>query len=83
MDRFKEAKNVEFEVIYDDGSRRRVKEGVLFEVEGERINFHNGTDRPEVIFAVFSAAHEVVWNMVKAPADVIRDIVASLLEVAD
>lgn len=81
MELFKESSNVEFEVIYDDGSRRRVKEGVLFEVEGENINFHNGTNRPEVIFAVFRAAHEVIWNMIKAPDEVIRGIVASLLEV--
>lgn len=79
MDLFKESKNVEFDVIYDDGSRRRVKEGVLFEVEDERINFHNGTDRPEVIFAVFRAAHEVIRNMINAPKEVVDEIVNRLL----
>ena len=79
MELFKESSNVEFDVIYADGSRRRVKEGVLFEVEDEKINFRNGTNRPEVIFAVFRAAHEVIWNMIKAPANVIRGIVDSLL----
>lgn len=79
MKLFKESKNVEFDVIYDDGSRRRVKEGVLFEVEGENINFHNGTDRPEVIFAVFRAAHEVICNMINAPKQIVDDIIARLL----
>lgn len=79
MDLFKESKNVEFDVIYDDGSRRRVKEGVLFEAENERINFHNGTDRPEVIFAVFRAAHEVIRNMINAPKDVVDHVVNRLL----
>ena len=48
----KRASNVEFDVIYDDGTRRRVKEGVLHEVENEEIIFHNGTDRAEVWIAV-------------------------------
>lgn len=76
MELFKES----FDVIYADGNRRRVKEGVLFEVEDEKINFHNGTNRPEVIFAVFRAAHEVIRNMINAPAEVIQDIVDRLLK---
>lgn len=48
MEIIKASKNVEFDVIYDDGTRRRVKEGVLHEVENEEIIFHNGTDRAEV-----------------------------------
>lgn len=50
--------NLEFEVIYDDGTRRRVPEGVLWEVtaDGEMI-FHKGTSRPEVIIA---AAEDVL-----------------------
>lgn len=79
MDLFKESSNVEFDVICDDGTRRRVNEGVLFEVEDERINFHNGTDRPEVVFAVFRAAHEVIRNMINAPKEIVDDIVNRLL----
>lgn len=62
-DIIKTCKKVEFDVIYDDGTRRHVTEGVLFEVENERIVFHNGTDRPEVIYATAEAAAEVVGNM--------------------
>lgn len=51
MEVIKKANNVEFDVIYDDGTRKRVKEGVLHEVENEEIIFHNGTDRAEVWIA--------------------------------
>ena len=51
MEVIKKANNVEFDVIYDDGTRRRVTEGVLHEVENEEIIFHNGTDRAEVWLA--------------------------------
>ena len=51
MEVIKRANNVEFDVIYDDGTRKRVKEGVLHEVENEEIIFHNGTDRAEVWIA--------------------------------
>lgn len=51
MEMIKESKNLEFDVIYDDGTRKRVKKGVLHEVENEEIIFHNGTDRPEVWIA--------------------------------
>lgn len=63
METIKTSKNVEFDVIYADGTRRHVTEGVLFEVENEKIVFHNGTDRPEVIVAAAEAAAEVIGNM--------------------
>ena len=60
METIKTSKNVEFDVIYADGTRRHVTEGVLFEVENERIVFHNGTDRPAVLIAAAEAVAEVV-----------------------
>ena len=45
MEAIKTTWNLEFEVIYADGTRKRVQEGVLFEREGDEITFHNGTDR--------------------------------------
>lgn len=63
METIKESKNTEFDVIYDDGTRHHVAEGVLFEVENERVVFHNGTDRPEVLLAASEAAAEVVGRM--------------------
>lgn len=63
METIKTSANVEFDVIYADGTRRHVTEGVLFEVENEKIIFHNGTDRPEVVIAAAEAASEVIGNM--------------------
>lgn len=63
MEPIKISSNVEFEVIYADGTRKRVPEGVLFGVEDERIIFHNGTMRPAVIIAVAEAAAEVIGGM--------------------
>ena len=63
MEAIKTSKNVEFDVIYADGTRRHVTEGVLFEVENEKVVFHNGTDRPEVIVAAAEAVAEVIGNM--------------------
>ena len=52
MEAQKISENVEFEVIYADGTRKRVREGILFEADGDRMILHNGTDRKEVLFSV-------------------------------
>ena len=52
METIKESPNVEFEVIYADGERKRVPEGVLLGVEEDgSITMHNGTDCAAVWFA--------------------------------
>ena len=52
METIKESPNVEFEVIYADGERNRVQEGVLLGVEDDgSITLHNGTDCAAVWFA--------------------------------
>lgn len=63
MRMIKASRNVEFDVIYDDGTRKRVKEGVLFGIEDERVIVHNGTSRPEVLFAVAKTACAVIGHM--------------------
>ena len=63
MKKIKTSEKVEFDVIYADGTRHHVSEGILFGVENERIIFHNGTDRPEVMIAAAEAAAEVVGAM--------------------
>ncbi len=52
METIKQTPNLEFDVIYADGTRKRVKEGLLYEAEesGYMI-FHNGTDQPAVLLA--------------------------------
>lgn len=62
METIKTTKNLEFDVIYADGTRHHVKEGILFSVEDEAIIFHNGTDRPEVFVAVIEAIGEIFEN---------------------
>ena len=63
MEEIKTCSNVEFDVIYADGTRRHVTEVILFEVENEKIVFHNGTDRPEVMIAAAEASSEIVGRM--------------------
>lgn len=59
LDAIKTSDNVEFEVIYADGTRYRAAEGVLFEAKGEDMFLHLGTGRPEVLFSVAIALTEV------------------------
>lgn len=63
MEAIKTSKNVEFDVIYADGTRHHVSEGVLFEVRDDKFTFHNGTDRAEVLIAVAEAAAEAVGGI--------------------
>lgn len=77
METIKTSKNVEFDVIYADGTRKRVPEGILFGVEDERIIFHNGTDRPEVMVAVAEAAAEVIGYM-RLPESMLRTIAMNI-----
>lgn len=63
MDPIKTSANVEFDVIYADGKRTRVPEGVLFEADGERMIAHIGTGRVAVLFAVAEALTEIITDM--------------------
>lgn len=63
METIKTSTNVEFDVIYADGTRHHVSEGVLFEVKDDKLTFHNGTDRAAALIGVAEAAAEVVGNM--------------------
>lgn len=60
METVKTSTNVEFDVIYADGTRKRVHEGVLLEVEDQRMVFHNGTNRKSVLFASVEALFEII-----------------------
>lgn len=63
MDPIKTSTNVEFDVIYADGERKHVPEGVLFGVDNEHMVTHIGTSRPEVLFAVASALTEIITDL--------------------
>ena len=63
MKPIKLTENLEFDLIYADGIRKRVKEGILFEVVGEKMFLHNGSDRKEVLFAVIECVVETAREM--------------------
>jgi len=63
METVKITKNLEFEVVYSNGVRRDVQEGVLFEFNGDRITAHVGTDRKACLFAVAEALTELIHGM--------------------
>ena len=56
MEPIKATEKLVFDVIYADGARKRVEEGILWEVEDDAISFHCGTDRLSVLFAIVEAA---------------------------
>lgn len=60
MEIIKKDTNTEFDVIYSDGERLHVTEGVLWSVENNMITFHNGTSRLNVLFAAIEDAIGVV-----------------------
>ena len=60
MEAIKTSKNVVFDVIYDDGRRYRVEEGVLVEAKGMEVTFHKGTSKLSVLFAAVEALFEVI-----------------------
>lgn len=63
METIKVSPNVEFEVIYDDGEKCRVHEGVLFGVnEKGGMILHNGTDEPAVWLAAAEILLEALWE---------------------
>lgn len=64
MEVIKITPKLEFDVIYADGTKRHVAEGILFEAEdtGAMI-FHNGTDRPEVLLSAAEVALVALANI--------------------
>lgn len=63
MEWIKTCLNTEFDVLYDDGTRSHVPEGVLFEANGEKMVLHLGTRRAEVLFAVAECLTEAIIAM--------------------
>lgn len=64
MDPIKTSAKVEFDVIYADGRRARVSDGVLFEADGNQVNIHVGTDRREgMLFTIAWATTMFIKQM--------------------
>ena len=60
MEAIKTSPNVEFDVIYADGTRYHVREGILFEVKDNKLTGHIGTGRAAAVVGIAEAAAEVV-----------------------
>lgn len=59
--------DLRFDVIYEDDSRKSVKEGILFEAcEDNSMIMHFGTGRPEVVEAVCYAVIEMMEDIIEA-----------------
>lgn len=52
--------NLEFDVKYADGSRKEVKEGILFEFKGDKVYGHIGTSRKEALFSIAESFAEMI-----------------------
>lgn len=60
MEWIKQSQNIEFDVIYADGTRNHACEGILFEAVDDRMVLHLGTNRIEVLFAVAECLTETI-----------------------
>lgn len=67
--------NLEFDVKYADGSRKEVKEGILFEFKGNKIIGHIGTSRKEALFSIGNALTETIiaFGLVEEFAEYIEE----------
>jgi hypothetical protein len=63
MEPIKLTNNLEFDLVYGDGTRTRVKEGILFEAQGEKMFMHLGSNRKEVLFTIIKCVLEAVGEM--------------------
>ena len=63
MEPIKTSSNVEFDVVYADGERVHVPDGILIEADGQRMNVHVGTNRASVLFAAVEAVVEVIHDI--------------------
>lgn len=63
----KPTENLEFDVIYADGTRKHVAEGILLSVhrdaDREEIIFHNGTNRIVVLFSATDTLLKVISEL--------------------
>ena len=60
MEVIKADNNTEFDVLYSDGTKNHVQEGLLLECKDNTIFLHMGTNRANVIFAAIESLFEFV-----------------------
>lgn len=59
--------NLSFEVVYEDGTRKKVSNGILFEeAEDSTMHVHIGTDNQfNLLFAILNATGEMLGKITK------------------
>lgn len=62
MEPIKLTENLEFDVIYADGTKKRVREGILMEREGDNLTMHLGDSRVSTLFGTIEALLEAVYE---------------------
>lgn len=67
MELYKKTENLEFELLYADGTKRKVNKGILFEeTEDGKLDIHIGTDNQFNMFlAILDAAGKLISTMTK------------------
>ena len=63
MEIIKADRNTEFDVLYSDGAKTHVQEGLLLECKDNKIILHLGTNRSNVIFAAIESLFEFVYML--------------------
>lgn len=67
MEQYKKTENLEFEVLYADGTKKRINKGILFEETKEgALDVHIGTDNQfNLLIAIIDAVGQMLSMMTK------------------
>lgn len=67
MQQYKETENLEFDVLYADGTKKRIRQGILFEeTEEGGLDVHIGTDNQFNMFmAILDASGRFISTMTR------------------
>ena len=72
MEQYKKTENLEFDVLYADGTKKHVKNGILFEETEERkLDLHIGTNNQFNMFlAIIEGASEAIYEMIRGKVEI-------------
>lgn len=67
MKQYKKTKNLEFDAVYADGTKKRIRKGILFEeTEEGTLDVHIGTDNQfNLLIAIVDAVGLLLQSMTK------------------
>ena len=72
MEQYKKTENLEFDVLYADGTKKHVKNGILFEeTEESKLDLHIGTNNQFNMFlAIIEGASEAIYEMTRGEVEI-------------